>query len=145
MFDRFVKRCDVKDPAWQQLWLKESVKLTYRQHSISRVFSADADDGSVVRVFFDDFLAPDDESGLAELWYSRPQDLREAKAANGSVTYSDRTLKLSGSQRGKATITLVRLVYEDRATGKMIEAGNRSNYSEAPASARWFIECTMTQ
>lgn len=140
--DRFIKSCDIKSPVFQKLWNTAGLKLSYRGHPVSGILTADADGGSVVRAFFDDVLEADDESGIAELWFPNKQALREAKNASGEVNYSDRAFRLS--KREKANMKLVRLVYENPKTGKLVDAAERADYSEAPKSAKWVIECNVS-
>lgn len=144
LLDGFVKTCDIKNPAWQELWAKESVKIAYRGHSVSRILSADSDGGSVVRVFFDDVLQPDDESGLAALWYPKQRDLAEARNASGEVSYADRKWRRGGSNGEQVTLQLIRFANIDRQTGNPVENGRRKQYAEAPKSARWLIECAIS-
>jgi hypothetical protein len=140
--DRFIKACDMGNPAIQKLAEKGNMKLAYRGHTVSNISGADADNVSVLKVFFDDFLDAEDESGVADLWYPSKQALREASNASGQVDYSDRKFRIS--KREKATMRVIRLSYMNRDTGKLFDSKERSNYGEAPKDAKWLIECTVT-
>ena len=143
LIDGFIRSCDIKDKAWQSLSVTASAKIPYRGHVVAGIFSADADGGSVVQVFFDDLLQPDDESGLANLWYPKQQDLKEARNASGEVDYADRKFRRADRRSERVTMQLIRFVDIDHETGKAVENGKRAEYAEAPKSARWMVECAM--
>lgn len=142
--DRFVTACDVKSPSFQKFAesLSQPVQpVLWRGHSASKMVTADADNQSEVTVFFDDILEPDDESGLAGLWYPKKQDLAEARGANGAVNFFDRKFKISKAET--ATVRIVYLVDVDRMTGALTNAPSRTQFAEVPRSAKWLIQCSI--